>query len=68
MRAAFAASVLASIFNPEDERKPEMNQKPDMKQMTRLAINSDWTSDINDPRIAPYLRPLSIAADEEMAN
>jgi putative DNA primase/helicase len=48
MRAAFAASVLASIFNPEDERKPEMNQKPDMKQMTRLAINSDWTSDIND--------------------
>lgn len=45
-----------------------MNQKPDMKQMTRLAINSDWTSDINDPRNAPYLRPLSIAADEEMAN
>jgi hypothetical protein len=36
--------------------------------MTRLAINPDWTCNVHDPRNARYLRPLSIAADEEMAN
>ena len=39
-------------------------------KMARLAINSIGraTSTIHDPRNARYLRPLSIAADEEMAN
>jgi hypothetical protein len=38
------------------------------KKMARLAINTDWSCNIHDPRNARYLRPLSIAADEEMAN
>ena len=37
------------------------------QDMTRLAINPDWTCNIDDPRNARYLRPLSIAADEDMA-
>jgi hypothetical protein len=36
--------------------------------MARLAINPDWSSNIDDPRNVRYLRPLSVAADEEMAN
>jgi|RhiMetdeSRZDD1v2_1073273.scaffolds.fasta_scaffold97375_2 hypothetical protein len=39
-----------------------------MNQRTRLAINSDLSCNVDDPRNARYLRPLSIAADEEMAN
>lgn len=36
--------------------------------MSRLAINPDWTCNTRDARNARYLRPFSIAADEEMAN
>jgi hypothetical protein len=35
--------------------------------MKNVAINSDLTTNIYDPRNAKYLRPLSIAADAEMA-
>jgi hypothetical protein len=38
------------------------------EEMARLAINPDWSCNAHDPRNARYLRPLSIAADEEMAN
>jgi hypothetical protein len=38
------------------------------EEMARLAINPDWTCNTHDPRNARYLRPLSIAADEETAN
>jgi hypothetical protein len=38
------------------------------EEMARLAINSDWTCNTHDPRNACYLRPLSRAADEEMAH
>jgi hypothetical protein len=38
------------------------------EKMARLAINPDWSCNIHDPRNARYLRPLAIAADEEMAN
>ena len=38
------------------------------EKMARLAINPDWSCNLHDPRNAHYLRPLSIAADEEMAN
>ena len=36
--------------------------------MARLAINPDWSSNAHDPRNAHYLRPLSIVADEKLAN
>jgi hypothetical protein len=32
------------------------------------AINADLSCDINDPRNAQYLRPLSIAVDETAAH
>lgn len=38
------------------------------EKMARLAINPDWSCNTRDPRNAHYLRPLSIAADEKMAN
>ena len=38
------------------------------EEMARLAINPDWCCNADDPRNARYLRPLSIAADEKMAN
>jgi hypothetical protein len=36
--------------------------------IARLAVNPDGSCDIHDPRNTHYLRPLSIAADEKMAN
>jgi hypothetical protein len=38
------------------------------EERARLAINPDWSCNADDPRNARYLRSLSIAADEEMAN
>jgi hypothetical protein len=38
------------------------------EEMARLAINANYTCNMHDPRHAQYLRPLSIAADEEMAH
>ena len=38
------------------------------EEVGRLAINPDGSCDIYDPRNAHYLRPLSIVADEKMAN
>ena len=38
------------------------------EEMARLAINPDWCCNADDPRNARYLRPLSIVADEKMAN
>jgi hypothetical protein len=37
------------------------------EEMARLAVNPDWSCNIHDPRNARYLRPLSIAADEQCA-
>ena len=37
------------------------------EEMSRFAINPDWTSNQGDPRNARYLRPLP-PEDEELAN
>lgn len=47
---------------------PTDNQPPSPDQIARLAINRDWTTDINDPPNAYYLKPFGSDDREDEAH